>query len=199
MHIAVHLSNYLMSKAIYELLVDNGYQNVTLGGDTQASQETASVLLVDSGTLYQCFPDQNPRTKFLLVDTGIGPERIIAALLTYKIHGVVSMRTGLDLFKKALKVVSEGQLWIDDQAVKAFLDDVGINSRTGRIIGLTGREREIVAHISRGLSNKEIAQILSLKECTVKSHVKSILRKFKIPRRSRLITLAPVSAKQFVS
>src|SRR5262249_49422517 len=42
---------------------------------------------------------------------------------------------------------------------------------------LTGREREVVRFIDEGLSNKEIARVLSIKVSTVKNHVHNILEK----------------------
>jgi two-component system nitrate/nitrite response regulator NarL len=48
---------------------------------------------------------------------------------------------------------------------------------------LTYREREIVALIDRGLSNKEIARDLQIELATVKNHVHNILRKLDVHRR----------------
>jgi len=48
---------------------------------------------------------------------------------------------------------------------------------------LTHREREILALIERGLSNKEIAHALEIGVPTVKNHVHSILAKLKVTRR----------------
>ncbi len=48
---------------------------------------------------------------------------------------------------------------------------------------LTHREREILALIERGLSNKEIAHALEIGVPTVKNHVHSILAKLKVARR----------------
>lgn len=49
---------------------------------------------------------------------------------------------------------------------------------------LTVREREIVALIDRGLSNKEIARHLGIELPTVKNHVHHILAKLSVARRS---------------
>jgi DNA-binding NarL/FixJ family response regulator len=48
---------------------------------------------------------------------------------------------------------------------------------------LTGREREIVGLIDRGLSNKEIARQLGIEVATVKNHVHNTLEKLKVHRR----------------
>jgi two-component system nitrate/nitrite response regulator NarL len=48
---------------------------------------------------------------------------------------------------------------------------------------LSPREQEILAHIARGASNKEIARSLSIAEATVKIHVQHILRKLGLASR----------------
>jgi len=51
------------------------------------------------------------------------------------------------------------------------------------IHSLSPREHEILAHIARGASNKEIARALDIAETTVKIHVQHILRKLKLSSR----------------
>jgi two-component system nitrate/nitrite response regulator NarL len=48
---------------------------------------------------------------------------------------------------------------------------------------LSPREREILAYISRGASNKEIGRALDIAETTVKIHVQHILRKLNLSSR----------------
>jgi len=50
-------------------------------------------------------------------------------------------------------------------------------------VGLTGREREILIHISGGESNKVIARKLHIAEATVKVHVKHLLKKLGLKSR----------------
>lgn len=54
---------------------------------------------------------------------------------------------------------------------------------------LTKREIEIVSLISKGLSNKEISERLSIKENTVKDHIKNIMDKMGVRSRSEIIAL----------
>lgn len=57
------------------------------------------------------------------------------------------------------------------------------------IAGLTSREEQVARMISRGLSNDEIAQELSLSKGTVKIHVSHLYRKAGVRSRARLLTL----------
>ena len=51
------------------------------------------------------------------------------------------------------------------------------------IHSLSPREQEILAHIARGASNKEIGRALDIAETTVKIHVQHILRKLNLTSR----------------
>jgi len=51
------------------------------------------------------------------------------------------------------------------------------------IDSLSPREREILTHIARGASNKEVARDLGIAEATVKIHVQHILRKLNLSSR----------------
>jgi DNA-binding NarL/FixJ family response regulator len=54
----------------------------------------------------------------------------------------------------------------------------------GPIGMLTPREREVVALVAAGLSNREIGRRLGISEHTVHRHVTSILRKWDVPSRA---------------
>ena len=58
--------------------------------------------------------------------------------------------------------------------------------RTPDMPKTTLREREIIALIDGGLSNKEIAVRLRIETQTVKNHVHNILEKFKVDGRRQL-------------
>ncbi|MFM0043583.1 response regulator [Paraburkholderia sediminicola] len=61
-------------------------------------------------------------------------------------------------------------------------------------VALSAREQEILAHIARGASNKEIARALAIAETTVKIHVQHILRKLKLGSRVQAAVYATVNS-----
>jgi DNA-binding NarL/FixJ family response regulator len=60
----------------------------------------------------------------------------------------------------------------------------------GAHLGLTQRESEVLALMVRGHSNRAIAQRLTLGEETVKTHVRSILRKLGVADRTQAVAFA---------
>ncbi|KEQ27003.1 MULTISPECIES: response regulator [Paenibacillus] len=55
---------------------------------------------------------------------------------------------------------------------------------------LTGREKEILECVAKGNSNREISEILSISEHTVKNHLKNILHKLHLDNRVQLMRYA---------
>jgi len=55
---------------------------------------------------------------------------------------------------------------------------------------LSDREMEVLSCVVRGMSNKEIANLLGISHQTVKNHVTSILRKFSVEDRTQAVVYA---------
>ena len=55
---------------------------------------------------------------------------------------------------------------------------------------LTQREKEILRHLAKGLSNKEIASAIFISDKTVKSHVNRSFKKLNVSRRMEALIFA---------
>ena len=90
-----------------------------------------------------------------------------------------------ETLSSAIRDAMEGRGTIDSSAMRALMerpDDVGLD--------LTAREREVLALLAGGLSNKQIAQELTLSVGTVRLHVSSVLSKLGAPNRTTAAAIA---------
>jgi len=87
---------------------------------------------------------------------------------------------------RAIRDAVQGRGTIDSGAMRVLMerrvDDVGRD--------LTAREREVLALLAGGLSNKEIAATLTLSVGTVRLHVSNILAKLGAPNRTTAAAIA---------
>jgi len=154
MHIGLHLSNQLVAEALRQLIVQQGYPQVSVNGTVPAKGTTPDVLLVDIATLSTALLARYPEAKVLLVDNGIEHQKLCKALLSYRLHGILPVHTEPPLLVKALKVVSEGQVWLDNGSVKALLHGDTTASPEDPV---SAREQDIIDGVCQGLDNKQIA------------------------------------------
>ncbi|WP_051194456.1 response regulator transcription factor [Nocardia jiangxiensis] len=74
------------------------------------------------------------------------------------------------------------------QSIPQPLRPRGIEQRTlSGAAALTSREREVLAHLSTGATNVQIARNLVVSEATVKSHLKQISRKLGTSSRAAAV------------
>jgi DNA-binding NarL/FixJ family response regulator len=64
-----------------------------------------------------------------------------------------------------------------------------IQERAGRI-GLSPREKDVLQMIAKGLTNKEIARVLSISQFTVRNHINHLLEKLEATDRTEAVSVA---------
>jgi DNA-binding NarL/FixJ family response regulator len=91
---------------------------------------------------------------------------------------------------QAIRAVHDGHVLFAPDAAEAMLR-AGSEGGPGRepadrgLGALTEREREVLVHIARGRSNREIARALVVSEKTVKTHVSNLLMKLGVQDRTQ--------------
>jgi DNA-binding NarL/FixJ family response regulator len=88
---------------------------------------------------------------------------------------------------RALRGVVRGEAALSRELVTLLIDALhGVEERDrvrDQAAVLSSREREVLALVSRGARNREIAAELHISEFTVKRHVQNILNKLEVPTR----------------
>jgi two-component system nitrate/nitrite response regulator NarL len=102
------------------------------------------------------------------------------------IEGYVSYEASIADLTSALQGVFRGELICTPQIAGELLRHIGrlaAGQAARHAPPLTARQREIAALLGDGLSNKDIAQRLSLSVPTVKNHVHAVLERLQIAHR----------------
>jgi DNA-binding NarL/FixJ family response regulator len=95
-----------------------------------------------------------------------------------------------DALVRAIRSVHDGHTLLAPDAAGSLLRSGAAAPAVQGIGALTGREREVLAQIADGRSNREIARLLRVSEKTVKTHVSSVLAKLGVADRTQAALLA---------
>jgi DNA-binding CsgD family transcriptional regulator len=145
-------------------VVDRG-RIATAPGDPPPYGAVAAPSAACSSTSHSPSDDQGSFAEFLV--DGISQRQ-------QKAIGPIPRQHGL------LGVLAAGSL-LRSSAAASAVQGIG---------ALTGREREVLAQIADGRSNREIARLLRVSEKTVKTHVSSVLAKLGVADRTQAALLA---------
>jgi DNA-binding NarL/FixJ family response regulator len=129
----------------------------------------------------------------VLILTTFDDDEVLSASLRAGASGFqLKDAPGEDLIRAA-RVVAEGGAWLDPTVTARVLTAYRSTSSPigeARIDALSEREREVLVHVGRGLSNGEVAEQLCISEVTVKSHIGHIFTKLGLRDRAAAIVFA---------
>jgi DNA-binding NarL/FixJ family response regulator len=123
--------------------------------------------------------------RVLVLTSATEPERARKAVRAGA-AGVLYKDIDPDALVRAIRSVHDGNLLLAAEAAGSVLRD-GAGDRSD---ALTSREREVLAAIAEGRSNREIARLLGVSEKTVKAHVSSVLAKLGVQDRTQAAVYA---------
>ncbi|CAL9384956.1 response regulator [Streptomyces atacamensis] len=121
----------------------------------------------------------------VLVVTSFTEQRTVVPALRAGAAGYVYKDIDPDALAGAIRSVHAGHVLLQPEVARALLSQEGAGGGPGRGTSLTEREREVLALIADGRSNREIARHLVLSEKTVKTHVSNILMKLDLADRTQ--------------
>ena len=134
-------------------------------------------------------------TRVIVMDLLPAHEEL-AEFVNAGVAGFILKDATLDDFVGTIRTVADGQRVLPPRMTGTLFSQIAkiAVERRGaaalQAVRMTQREREVVALIAEGLSNKEIATRLSIATDTVKSHVRNVMDKLALHSRLQIAAYA---------
>jgi DNA-binding NarL/FixJ family response regulator len=125
-----------------------------------------------------------PSLPVVIVSATADPE-VIRRARELGAAGFIPKTLPLAAIAEAIRTILAGEIWLPDELQSPPNDEMA-----KRLRDLTPQQLRVLAMISQGLPNKQIAYALSVGEPTVKAHVTAILRKLGVHSRTQAVIAA---------
>jgi DNA-binding NarL/FixJ family response regulator len=153
-------------------------------------------LVVDGIEAIRRLRAEGPPVGILVLTSFSGAEQVIPAIRAGA-DGYLLKDAGPGALEEAIRAVHRGQPMLAPEAQAVVMARVQGEPAAGTtpvdhpdLERLTVREREVLAGLGRGLSNRQLAAELYVSEKTVKTHVSSLLAKLRLTDRTQAALFA---------
>ncbi|MER7442750.1 response regulator transcription factor [Micromonospora avicenniae] len=150
---------------------------------------------MDGVTATRAIVDARLPVRVLILTTFDLDEYVVGALRAGA-SGFLAKDVPAEDLVTAIRTVAAGEAVVAPRILKRLLDRFAevlpdpSAAPPRSLAALTEREREVLVHVARGLSNSEIAAALSVSETTIKTHVGHVLMKLGLRDRVQAVVLA---------
>ena len=139
----------------------------------------------------QAMRESGDMRPVVLLTAELGDFSLLSAVRA-GVNGIVLKDGAEDALVAALDKVAAGDKAIPQPLLQRALDLSLSGDKADPLASLAPRERQIAAHVGRGLRNREIADALAMSEGTVKVYLHTIYQKLGIKNRTELALIAHV-------
>ncbi|MCX4817575.1 response regulator transcription factor [Streptomyces sp. NBC_01239] len=148
----------------------------------------------DGITVCRELRDRMPELAVLMLTSFDDEDALLDAIMAGASGYVLKQIKGSDLVS-AVRTVASGQSMLDPATTARLMRSLRAEPTQApqmapELASLSPREREILALIGDGLTNREIGKRLYLSEKTVKNHISRLLAKLGVQRRVQAAVLA---------
>jgi len=127
----------------------------------------------------------HPHLKVVIA--GVDNRDIIFEYIQLGVKGHFGDEISEELLKRAIRVLHKGEVWFDRevsaQVLGLFIGQSMSANYAAKNPLLSEREIEVMACVSRGMKNRDIAETLFISESTVKTHLYKIYDKLGVKDR----------------
>lgn len=123
---------------------------------------------------------ESPATRILILSMHDNPEYTKESIRAGA-HGYLLKDSAAAELRQAIRTVSAGQ---------TYFSETGARPAENTLVPLTARERDVLAGVALGRTNKEIASSLGISSRTVETHRESLMRKTGVRTVAGLTRLA---------
>ncbi|HUO45390.1 MAG TPA: response regulator transcription factor [Acidimicrobiia bacterium] len=130
----------------------------------------------------------HPEVKFLALSASDAPEDVVAVVRAGA-RGYVTKTVSPMELEEAIRRVAEGDAVFSPRLAGFVLDAFSAippSQVDPELDLLSEREREVLQHIARGYTYREVGEQLFISVKTVESHVSAVLRKLQLSNRNEL-------------
>ncbi|MGW2228407.1 response regulator [Streptomyces formicae] len=172
-------------------------QALTRGPALRPDVALLDIRLPDSDGITVCreLRSKMPDLACLMLTSFDDDDALLDAIMAGAAGYVLKQIKGTDLVD-AVRTVAAGQSLLDPATTARLMsalrgpEEAPAPPRDERLAALTEREREILARIGEGLTNRQIGKELYLSEKTVKNHISRLLAKLGVERRIQAAVIA---------
>lgn len=150
--------------------------DLKLDGETEASG------LGLCRRLAQAFPEVG-----VLVLTTFLSDRLVVEAIRHGAKGYVLKDVDAAALVRSIDAVRRGESAFDSHAAAVVVRALSGAPEPKQDAVLTDRELEVVRLLARGMSNREIGAALFISETTVKFHVRNIMKRLEVARRTEVV------------
>jgi DNA-binding NarL/FixJ family response regulator len=167
--------------------VDDVEAAVRLAGEVQPDIVLLDMGMTGSHWAVGAIDRMTPGTRVVALCVPETEDQVISCI-DAGVSSYLSRDASLDDLFRVVETAARGEAFCSPRMVASLFRELarrGPETEPDAASGpLTSREREILALIDKGLSNKEIARTLHIAVSTVKNHVHNILAKRGVHRRA---------------
>jgi DNA-binding NarL/FixJ family response regulator len=193
----------LFRDGVVSLLEAAGFEVVGQVGDGQAAVVAALALKPDLVLMDITMPklsglealrrmrDQAPDIQVVMLTVSEEDSDLLAAIQSGA-KGFIHKSLSAQEFLELIGGIERGEAALSRRTAARLIAGLGTGPRReeAQLPRLTRRETELLGLVADGLSNKAIAQALSVSENTVKYHVRNILQKLGVQNRTEAVAHA---------